>query len=266
MTCDQTGPTPPTRRAAGLALAALGALTMLAGCRTPPAPSAAAYFPLEPGATRTYRIVVTATDELDEVDEPLAMTVETVGPDERAGGAGITRQQVDRDGATYQLFLGVDENGVFHHATQAPGETAPVVAKEHFYFVRNPIRVGSSWPGRSAPSFLDVMGFFGPVDVVSTITAVGETVRTPAGEFRDTVRIETKGSAQVGDADAGSETESEDDDWDLYRGTFSVAETIWLARDVGMVKSIFVEHFKGDFEERSTTATTELQTFTQGAR
>lgn len=244
-------------RPVAIVLAACAAACVLAGCR--PAAPAVAYFPLEKGTVWTYRIVTDATEEID-AEDPIAMTVTNEGRED-LGGVAVTRQTVDRDAATYLVFMAVDENGVFRHATQAPGEKAPAVEPVRTYLVRDPLRVGSSWPGRSAPAYIDIMDFRGPVDVVSTIAQVGAGIRTPAGDFRDTVRIEVRGSAQIGEP-AGAETnQAKDDDWDLYRGTYSVAETIWLARGVGMVKSVVVERFVGDFEQRSVTVTTELQSF-----
>lgn len=243
-------------------LAAWVGSALLSGCRSQAAVTAATYYPLRPGASLGYRIVVDATDEVDQEDGPLEMQVVTIGPEDVAG-VHVTRQQVDRGDDTYFLFMGADEHGVFRHATQAPGEDTPAVAAERSFFLRDPLRVGSSWPGESSPSYIDIVGFFGPVDVVSTVEAVGELVQTPAGEFRDTVRIEVKGSARVGDDQQGSGagTVPNDEDWDLGQGSFTIAETIWLARDVGTVKAVRVEGFAGDFDERTVTVTTELQSY-----
>jgi hypothetical protein len=255
-----TGPDAWTTGRAVL-LAAWMASALLFSCRSQPPATAAAYYPLRPGTSLSYRIVVDATDALDQEDGPLEMKVETVGREDVAG-LSVMRQKIERDGETYVVLIGVDDHGVFRHAIQSPGEEGPVIAPERFDFLHDPVQVGSSWPGRSAPSAIDIAGFFGPVDVVSTVAALGETVRTRAGEFRDTVRIEVAGRARVGE-DEGSAAavaaQGDGEDWDLSRGTFTLRETIWLARDVGMVKSVLVEGFAGDFDDRTVTVTTELQ-------
>ncbi|MCV4753979.1 hypothetical protein OFC37_31435, partial [Escherichia coli] len=66
MTCH---PKWTMRRA--LLLAAWVGSALLSGCRTQPAVAAAAYYPLRPGASLSYRIVVDATDERDQEDGPL---------------------------------------------------------------------------------------------------------------------------------------------------------------------------------------------------
>src|SRR4051794_4235210 len=93
-----------TRRSAVL-LAACLAMPALTACQRPR--TSTAYFPLQAGSRSPYGLVIEATEEMDQPDEPLEMTVESLGPEDLAG-ARVTRQQIDRDGATYVLFMGVD--------------------------------------------------------------------------------------------------------------------------------------------------------------
>jgi hypothetical protein len=224
-------------------------------------PADDAYFPLATGRTWSYTMA-------SESSGAAAKLQATIVGQEDVGGTKVARERIEVDGREHFLFIGVDERGIYRHATQTAGEATPTIEGERDYFLMQPLEVGRSWKGQAAPTFLDVADM--PVPIVSTVESTGETVRTPAGEFKDCVKIRVTGSAEVrnefledDDADA-AEDEAKDEDWDPVGGTFSIDEQTWYAKDVGLVKSIVIETFKGksDNDDRAQV-TTELQAFTR---
>jgi hypothetical protein len=226
-----------------------------------------AYFPL--GAGRTWSYTLTPDGE---GMEPMKLTVAVVGQED-VGGAKVTRERIEVDGREHFLFVGVDERGIFRHATQSEGEAAPALDRDRDYFLERPIEIGHSWKGEAAPTFLDVADTAVPIE--STIASTTDTVRTPAGEFKDCVKVHVTGSAEIrneflddddtdGDGD-GDEAAEDDEEFDPVSGTFTLDEETWYAKDVGLVKSVVTETFKlkhGGDEDRARV-TTELQAFTR---
>lgn len=256
----------------GVALA-----TMLACTRTP---MDDAYFPLGDGRSWTYAIT---RDERREGEAPVQLTVAVVGKEE-VSGQRVTRERIAVDGEEHFLFVGVDEHGIFRHATQSPGQPAPSVEDERDYFLVQPLQVGETWKGQAAPTFLDVGDVQVPIQ--STVVSTTDTVKTPAGEFTGCVKIRVTGKAEIHDeeasagdaapddsagdaADATGEHEHEDADAAAAAenppldgsGTFTLEEETWYAKDVGVVKTVIVEAFTGKAGDQRTRVTTELQSF-----
>jgi hypothetical protein len=231
------------------------------GCtRKPPADDA--HFPLDQGRTWTY--AVTRADA-EEGEEPLTLKVAVVGQEE-VQGVRVTREKIDLGEDTHFLFVGVDEHGIFRHATQSPGDPAPAVEPERDYFLRQPLEVGRKWTSRAAPTFIEVVDV--PVQIESTVVSTNETVRTPAGEFTDCVKIRVHGTAEVREEqdedDAEVDADADDElDVDFTSGTYTVDEETWYAKDVGVVKSVMTETFTSEIDDQRATVTTELQSFTR---
>jgi len=240
-----------------------GALLLgAAACERKPVESP--YFPLEVGRTWRYTL---KPDPMGEDEEPVELTVASLGP-EQVSGQRVTRQKIDLAGEAHFLFIGVDENGVFRFATQSPGEAAPWVDIERDYFLSNPLTVGNSWKGKGAPSFLGVPDVAVPIE--STVESTTDTVKTPAGEFANCLKINVTGSMEITDDDEEEEepahnvavTEDEED-FDLVSGKFSLREQTWYAPGVGVVKSVIEESFDSEFDEQRVRVITELQSFTR---
>lgn len=241
---------------------------MLAGaaaCQRKPAGDDT-YFPLAAGRTWTYTM---ARDGMEEGEQPIELKVESLGPEE-VSGVRVTREKIEMGGDSHFLFVGVDERGVFRFATQSPGETAPSLDAERDYFLTAPLTVGTSWKGKGAPTFVEVVDV--PVEIESKVVAVDETVRTPAGEITGCIKVEVAGTARVsGDEEDGEAEEAaaapgeteEEEDFDLVSGTFTLAETTWYCKDVGVVKSVIRETFESPIDDQSIVVTTELKSFTR---
>lgn len=233
------------------------ALATAFACTRKPADDA--WFPLGTGRTWSYTIAPDGAGM-----DPMKLTVAIVGP-EAVGGTTVTRERIEVDGREHFLFVGVDEKGIYRHATQSPGEPQPSLDGERDYFLVLPLEVGRSWKGEAAPTFLDVADMTVPIE--STVVSTSDTVRTPAGEFEDCVKVHVTGTAEVRNEflDDDEEEADGDGDWDPVSGTFTLDEETWYAKDVGLVKSIVTETFKlkqGGEEDRARV-TTELQAFTR---
>lgn len=218
-----------------------------------------AYFPLGKGRTWAY----TLTPE-GEAMEPLKLTVAVVGPED-VGGTKVTRERIEIDGREHFLFVGVDERGIFRHATQAEGEGSPSLDRDRDYFLEFPLQVGRSWKSEAAPTFLEVADTVVPIE--STVVSTTDTVRTPAGEFQDCVKVHVTGSAEIRNdfLDDEDPDQKGEEVFDPVSGTFRLDEETWYAKDVGVVKSVVTETFKlksGGDEDRARV-TTELQAFTR---
>jgi hypothetical protein len=223
-----------------------------------------AYFPLATGRSWTY----TLTAE-DSGETPITLQATIEGPVE-VGGVKVTRERIEVQGRKHFLFIGVDEHGIYRHATQSDQDPTPSLAGERDYFLVMPLELGKSWKGVAGPSFLEVGDTDVPIE--STVESTTETIRTPAGEFKDCVRVHVTGSVEIRNefleddddpAEKGHDADN-DEDWDPVGGTFTLDEQTWYAKDVGVVKSIVTETFKGksDNDDRARV-TTELQAFTR---
>lgn len=221
-------------------------------------PAEDTWFPLAPGRTWSY----TLSPDGEGV-AAMKLTVAVVGSEDVAGTT-VTRERIEVDGREHFLFVGADEKGIYRHATQSAGEPAPSVEGERDYFLMLPLEVGRSWQSQAGPAFLDVADV--PVPIVSTVVSTTDTVRTPAGEFADCVRIHVTGTAEVRTEPRDDDEDTDDDPGaDPARGTFTLDEETWYAKDVGVVKSVVTETFKlkqGGDEDRARV-TTELQAFTR---
>jgi hypothetical protein len=244
----------------GITVGAAVAVALAAALACTRKPADDAYFPL--GAGRTWSYTITPDGE---GIEPLKLTVSVVGPEE-VGGTKVTRERIEMDGREHFLFVGTDERGIFRHATQSPGESAPSLDAGRDYFLEQPLEVGRSWKGKSAPTFLEVADVEVPIE--STVVSTTDTVRTPAGEFKDCVKVHVTGTAEVRNEFLDDDADGDDKDdptFDPVSGTFTLDEETWYAKDVGVVKSVVAETFKlkQDGDEDRARVTTELQAFTR---
>lgn len=241
------------------------------------------YFPLDKGRTWTYSVT---PDPIDEGDEPLTLTVTSLG-EEEVTGTRVTKEKIDLANEAHYLFVNADEKGVFRYASQSAGDKAPTVEEERDYFLVYPLTLGKSWRGKSAPTFLDVADV--AVEIESTVESTTETVHVAAGEFTDVVKISVTGKAriepqqdddepeagaaeavQAAEADDGSDAQDDPDapddedapDEAEQGGTFSLKEQTWYAPNVGVVKSVIEETFVPDSgDEEKARVTTELRSF-----
>jgi hypothetical protein len=251
------------------------------GCTRKPADDD--YFPLAAGRTWTYGV---AQDPADKGDLPMTLTVTSLGLQD-VGGTRVTKEKIDLADETHYLFLGADEKGVYRFATQSPDDDAPAIEPERDYFLVNPLAVGKSWRGKSAPTFLDVADV--AVDIDSTVESSTATVHVPAGEFTGCVEVHVTGKARIepsndeddGEVDEARPTQDDpdvapdpDEDQDQDQdpddvpddadegGTFTLDEHTWYAPGVGVVKSVIAESFVADSgDQEKAQVTTELRSF-----
>jgi len=176
----------------GLALAGTFAM---GGCS--PTPALEAYFPLAAGHQWTYRIQTRF--ENDPEPKLTERRMENRGLDDIAGGRAWRRRT--EQGVEY--WLRSDETGVYRVAHRVPPDLTLKEDSPRRYVLRAPIAVGTQW---DAPTTLYLLATRyaarnelerPPTTVLMTyrITAVNQSLATPAGHFDRCVRVE--GQAEV---------------------------------------------------------------------
>ncbi len=176
-------------RAVMLALAmAMALATTLAGCGQPPGEG---YFPLESGHRWTYR--VTSEWENHTLEREL-LTLTTEGQ-ERLETSGSTWRRRSDTGVDY--WLKSDDSGIYRVAAKSDLEQDPRRDAAPRYVLKAPLAVGTTWRTDTTAYLLRRRQEFPPeirhshpaIPMNYTIEAVGQTVRTAAGEFNDCLRV-----------------------------------------------------------------------------
>lgn len=177
----------PSARGCAAVLAGL-VLLSLAGCSKPPGES---YFPLEAGHRWTYRVSSEWENNTLEREE---FTLSNEGSD-RLERSGSTWHRRSDSGVDY--WLKSDETGIYRVASKNDLEEDPRSDAAPRYVLKLPLAVGSSWRADTTAYLLRRRQEFPPeirhshpaIPMVYTIEALGETVKTPAGEFGDCLRV-----------------------------------------------------------------------------
>ena len=172
--------------------AALGT-ALLAGCG---ARSDSSLFPLEPGRSWTYRV---STELSDNTSERETLTLHSQGRDDLDGQP--TWQRRSSSGVSY--WLRSDATGIFRVASKTDLEAEPTLDKLPRYVLKAPYVAGTQWQSTTTAYLLQRRNEF-PREIRHThpsipmqyqIEAVNEAVDTPAGQFKQCLRV--KGMATV---------------------------------------------------------------------
>lgn len=171
-----------------LALAAVAAGLALAGCSPPPG---VGYFPLEKG----HRWVYQSTSEWENATvERETVELATLGEDTLESGKAWRR----RSASGVEYWLRADDSGVYRVASKTDLAPEPVPDKPVRYVLKAPLAVGTTWAASTTAYLLrrnaefppEIRHSHAPVAMSYRIEAVGENVRTPAGEFKDCLRVQ----------------------------------------------------------------------------
>jgi len=218
---------------------ALLALTLW-GCEGPPVENR--FLPL--GEGRTWRYKVTPRQVFD--GEELVLEVTNLKARELKGRY-VTPVRYELDGRPSIQFLGVDDQGVYRWAVQAPEDAPPKFESDSAYYLMYPLKLGKSWEEEAETAFLPK-----PVHLTikSKIDKTGETVSVPAGDFTDCVKVRTEGSKRIPVPGSYSRF-----------GIVSIQYDTWYAPDVGMVKSEAEELDNGASGFTSLSLRTELESY-----
>lgn len=197
-------------------------LILLVACSEPDT----SYFPLKLGMEWQYNVLKTTMDGTEKQKYILINLYK-----EKIGDQTVTiRRSMDgtllhyRDSAEGMLFLGKE----FKSGLDSIEEI------DERYVYRYPLVVGSEWEEltttkllkKTGPPQKTVFKIIADIGLKNRIASVDDTVKVPAGIFRQCIRIEKSGSDFV---NAGN-----------YVGltVVRVKETSWYAPDIGLVKSI----------------------------
>ena len=218
------------------------ASTVVFGCH-PFGERAERYYPLKQGMKWKYRLTVT------ELMFPFSGEdlVTNLAPRNLAGRQ-LTPQMDDVSfgailGTTLpkQLvveFYGDDGTGIREFASQRDADPEP--KPETNYLIKYPIRVGTQWTEQHKTQLLkkDIA-----ITLVNVIKSTTDQVVVPAGPFSNCIRIKAIGKTAP---DKSGNVVSVDDDY-------------WLAPDVGLVKSLYIE--KASDSSSQASVVRELEEF-----
>ncbi len=186
-----------------LIAAILGLFTLLQATNLYGSEPAGKYFPLKPGLTWTYNVILDKSENRKIVVTNLAA--------KEMGGITVIPRKWDMGGMVKYFLMAADNMGVYRYGEQQSEDAEPILTKPKVYSLRDPVAIGTTW---------DINTKMGEdeLTVNLTVESVSETVTVPAGTYKDCVKIRHEG----GNPKKGIKVESYE----------------WFAPEVGQVKAI----------------------------
>ena len=193
----------------------LGALLLLAGCGG----EDHTLYPLKEGQTWEYQ--VSTGSMLGSAGGQRATLVNL--PQRDLKGRRVTPQKIEIGQQSHFFFIAADDSGIYEYAKQGPGAVEPEIPSTPSYYLRNPLKAGAAWDGKTETNLL--MNKL-TISVKTTIEALDETVTVPAGTFQKCVKTMTVGQTahNLGPTKGMAEV--------------NVEEHSWFCTGVGMVKVV----------------------------
>ena len=163
------------------------------------------YYPLKPGMTWTYSM-------LSDKSPTKTITVTNLPPRE-INGVTLTPTKWDIGGVIKYYLIATDNFGVYRYGESKSETGEPVISQPKIYYLKDPVNKGTTW---------DIKTKLGDEELTVnlTIESVSDTVKVPAGTYRDCLKIKHTGGNQKIDP------------------AVSVEAYEWYAPGVGPVKSI----------------------------
>jgi len=184
------------------------------------------YFPLEEGIYWRYRM------HYEIMNGPMDTFFAIENKPEIRDDTGVLYEQVSMDGKSY--FYRIDDQGLILTQRSRHGDFEDEYRDINRYLLRFPLQAGNEWQSDTWSRVLIKVGppqktefrIVARVPVTVNIESMTDTIRVPAGVFRNCMRIRSTGSQFH---DAGN-----------YVGNTVVGidETNWYAPGVGLVKSV----------------------------
>jgi hypothetical protein len=176
----------------GAGAAALGC--GLAGCGA--SSPATGYFPLEKGHQWTYD---QTTEWENNTLEHETIELTTLGSESLEGSKAWRR----RSASGVDYWLRSDDTGIYRVASKSDLDETPKPDAQRRYVLKAPLAVGTSWQATTTAYLLRRRQEFPPeirhshpsIPMTYTIAAVGQSVTTRAGEFKDCIKVQ--GNAQL---------------------------------------------------------------------
>ncbi|WP_247661231.1 hypothetical protein [Ideonella alba] len=165
----------------------LMACALLAGCSKPPGTE---LFPLDDGHRWTYQV---RSEYENNTTETETRVLRSLGRDSLADGSAWHRRS--DDGIDY--WLRSDDTGIFRVATKSDLDDEPKKDALPRYVLKAPLAVGTGWQATTTAYLLRRRQEFPPeirhshpsIPMNYTIEALGEAVKTAAGDFSGCLRV-----------------------------------------------------------------------------
>ena len=147
-------------------------------------------FPLDKGHRWTYEVTTTLENNVVEHD---TQVITTHGPEAIEGGNAYRRHS--DSGVDY--WLRSDETGIYRVASKSDVDAEPKPDQPARYVLKLPLATGTTWQASTTAYLLRRRNEFPPeirhthpsVPMAYSIDAVGQTLATRAGSFKDCVRV-----------------------------------------------------------------------------
>jgi hypothetical protein len=165
------------------------------------------------------------------------ITVTNLAPRE-VQGKSVTPRKWDVEGGVKYYFIAKDDSGVYRYAEQRGDAGEPQLISPKVYYLRNPVDVGTNWDTTTKMGEDELK-----VNII--VDSVRESVRVPAGNYKDCVKLKHEGKMEA-----------------KQGGTVTLTAYEWYAPEVGLVKSMFTikQSLKGK-AEAADSVTHQLESF-----
>lgn len=177
----------------------LAAPALLAACGQ--APDSAAYFPLEAGHRWVYDV---ATEWENNTVEHAQQVMSTLGP-KALPELGNAWQRRSDSGVDY--WLRSDASGIYRVASKHDNQAEPQAdaASSPRYVLKLPLAVGTRWQASTTAYLLkrgaefppEIRHSAQPVLMQYRIEALGQTLSTRAGDFKDCIRVQGEAAMKL---------------------------------------------------------------------
>lgn len=166
------------------------------------------YYPLKQGMTWEYTVSSGKSGTKKLIIKNL--------PPQEIDDKTVTPREWDWGGNLVTHFVAEDESGVYKIAEQRPGSKELIKITPPVYYIKYPISMESTW---------DIVTKMGDRDmkITQTIYSVSDSVKVPAGTYKDCLKIKNDGTDISQDKDNSSLT---------------VEAMEWYAPGTGCVKSM----------------------------
>jgi hypothetical protein len=188
------------------------------------------YFPLSEGKTWHYMISLT-----QEGRTATSAAIITSLPSRELLSKVVATQHTDWFGQRQLRFIVQDHAGIYEWANQPDGAPEPIIRETPNYFVRNQVKIGTTWASVWQTSQFGRQITFPTTKIIES---TDEVVTVPAGTFNKCIKITITGRTEV-DVPTGTVT--------LEGESFE-----WYAPNVGYVKGTFRESVKAPGQPRET--------------
>jgi hypothetical protein len=188
------------------------------------------YFPLNEGKAWNYHIALT-----QEGSTATSAAIITSLPSRELLSKVVATQHTEWFGQRQLRFIVQDHAGIYEWANQPDAAPEPIIRETPNYFVKVPIKTGTTWASVWQTSQFGRQITF---PTTKTIESTDEVVTVPAGTFNKCIKIKIAGRTEV-DVPTGTVT-------------FEGESFEWYAPNVGYVKGTFRESVKAPGQPRET--------------